>query len=285
MRKIFPQIWYVKRVNENEWAKNRRDYEPDLAYMTPFEETKAFYDRSCNGLNWANYEYNRFHNEYEPHGLGTTIENDPQLGITILKQVTRSKGNRLVRVADPRGFVLELPTADLIQIAMEHTIKEGVLLGEYVWGRDGSNHCLIKVGSDEYVEIMFKKIIKPNDLERGDLVTVENWKGNVLFDGRGKITWENQRTKELVTDKLQWLFWGNADKMNEGATPYLFVTPPKVISKIGSGQISKTDIQSIKLTPPKRVLNRFKQGTTVKSESWWQTLDKFLIKEVEYKGA
>ena len=68
------------------------------------------------------------------------LDNDPTMGFTIADYATRSStSNKLWRISDPRGFVLEISTANMLDIITTSVIDHGQLFGTYKWdfGKQG----------------------------------------------------------------------------------------------------------------------------------------------------
>src|SRR5574343_534640 len=76
-------------------------------------------------------------NKFKPR----IIDNTPQIGFQFTKSVRRTYwggGNVVWRVLDPRGFELEISSANLARIMDCSCIKEGVIEEPCVWGRSGA---------------------------------------------------------------------------------------------------------------------------------------------------
>jgi hypothetical protein len=67
-------------------------------------------------------------------------ENVPIDGFTIVNVVSRSKGNKLFRVEDPRGGQFEITSYALYDIALQGSIVQGKILNKCVWK---SGHVLV----------------------------------------------------------------------------------------------------------------------------------------------
>lgn len=73
------------------------------------------------------------------------LDNVPQTGFKLMKSVTRySTSNKLWRVLDPRGFMLEISTQNLEDILLEGKIEKGLIDGSFVW-QPGRTVKLVRV--------------------------------------------------------------------------------------------------------------------------------------------
>jgi hypothetical protein len=76
-------------------------------------------------------------------------------GFRLAEEVRRiywGGGNVVWRVEDPRGFELEISSANLARILDCSTISNGVIQDKCIWGRDGAQNILLPVSSDIYKE-------------------------------------------------------------------------------------------------------------------------------------
>lgn len=75
------------------------------------------------------------------------LNNDPLIGFKIVDTVTRcSTSNKLWRISDPRGFELEISTANMEEILMTGVVDRGVIVGECIWdfGKNGIGKATLK---------------------------------------------------------------------------------------------------------------------------------------------
>lgn len=136
MIKLYDKIWYVRRGEE------------ELAYLCQYEENTGFEKRKATGLSWANGYRNP-----NKTAVGVTEVNSPLKGFAILDSVSRwSTQNKLIRIRDPRGFVCEITTGNLVNLLKTATITKCEVQEECVWGRDGANNILLPVNSEPYLE-------------------------------------------------------------------------------------------------------------------------------------
>lgn len=214
MIKIHNKLWYIQNRTQEHYWKTKTYGEVvihKLSYMTYFESNKAFDKRCDTGCYWASLS-----KEHLNVDDGVFVDNTPQEGFKVVESVSRwSTSNKLFRIEDPRGFVVEIPTGNLATLLLDTTVINGVIQGGCVWGREGSNHVLLPITSEPYIKarsnmkILKSELIKPRDLKAGDWVTLleDQWdKERIYFAGRGKITWKNMYTGQEVVDTYQWIF-------------------------------------------------------------------------------
>lgn len=107
------------------------------------------------------------------------INNEPLEGFEVSKNVKRygwnGSGNVVWRIADPRGFELEISSDNFARIIDCATVENGKILGKCLWGRDGAKNILLPEASDVYQEAVQMTIkvntkISLNDIQNGDTV-------------------------------------------------------------------------------------------------------------------
>lgn len=212
MIKIHKQLWYVVRPDDSE----------NLAYMSQYEQGKDgevlsnVSKMQATGRSWAqtnsqnvwkkdeNGEYVR--NEQgqlivdhvipSKPGAEFVTNNVPTKGFYIGDSVSRwSTSNKLFRVTDPRGFMVEVPTGNISTLLHHTTVINGVVDSECVWGREGNNHILLPVNSEPYLitldqmDTLSNKLISVKDLKVGDWVKMFEDKNEYYYAGKLKGTW------------------------------------------------------------------------------------------------
>jgi len=127
-------------------------------------------------------------------------DNDPIVGMSVRGSVDRYRShNKLVRIEDPRGFQLEIPIENFIEVIYECTLKNGVIKDEMVWGWDNGQVRLYKVGGENYNQGIanFKydgqKNIPMKTINLGDTILLDNGDTGVYYGG-----WH------IVTDHFGW---------------------------------------------------------------------------------
>lgn len=195
MIKIHDKLWVVKRTSSD----------VNLAYMTYYEKNAACEKRQATGRSWG--------------GIGgteeATYDNSPQEGIKIAGSVSRwSTSNKLFRVEDPRGFTVEIPTSNLSALLQCTTVTNGVVMEPCVWGREGSNHILLPVGSEPYLKSKadtkaVKEMVSFAKLTRGDVVKLDvESSSEYIFLGRAKVIWDVEvRQLESKLDSTSYSSW------------------------------------------------------------------------------
>jgi len=175
MIKIHNKLWYI--VNSKR--------EENLAYMTHYENNKAFEKRKITGEEWATRK-----------DKGIIIDNTPVSGMYIGDSVSRyTTSNKLFRVTDPRGFMVEVPTGNIATLLHLITVKNGIVQEKCAWGRDGNNHILLPVNSEPYKESIRKMDILQNhlltwkDIKAGDWVKLFEEDTEYYYAGKAKFTW------------------------------------------------------------------------------------------------
>ena len=189
MINIHKQLWVVKG---SERKVSNSDYL--LSYMTHTEftaeneETKAFLKRQGTGKEWAR--------NYGGKGEELTLENTPTQGFRITDSATRwSTSNKLIQVEDPRGFVVEIPTDNLVVLLKYVTVEQAVIKGDCVWGKEGGQHILLPVNSEIYkkatkqvkldsTKVSFSKLTVGQTVK----FTVDDTK-EYIYLGRAKAEW------------------------------------------------------------------------------------------------
>lgn len=184
MIKIHKQLWYTCKKNPSEGNEG-------LAYMTHYEENSAFEKRKSTGVSWSRTTE------------GLVIDNSPAEGFYIGSSVSRwSTSNKLFRVKDPRGFVVEVPTDNIATLLHLCTVVSGIVQEECVWGREGNNHILLPVNSEPYttsleqMDTLKNKLIPIKDLKIGDVVKLFGENGEYTYHGKLKITWKLTQTEQ-----------------------------------------------------------------------------------------
>ena len=139
-----------------------------LAFITPYGDDKAAKKRMATVDKWAK--------------LSTTvIDNIPMLGFKMTSGIrTGDYGAQdHWRIEDPRGFELEITSANLADLLSITTFDKGEILDECVWARNGSTNVLLSVESEEYQDAIKMTIISKTkaslkELKIGNDVTLTN---------------------------------------------------------------------------------------------------------------
>ena len=273
--KIHDKLWYIKTHNDKEKEKR-------LAYMTYYKKDKAFEKRLSTALTWAGGR----RNDTLTVDDGFIIDNVPQKGFKVLGSVSRwSTSNKLFRILDPRGFIVEIPSGNLATLLLHTTVARGTIEESCVWGRDGSNHILLPITSDLYRQARIDEkqtFIKPEDLTPGDWVQVHGQDMPYYFVGRCRLTWEHKyphRRPEYIKDKWIWLFVWETGYGDD--TFHIGELTPRVTGVIKNDIVPIAPSQLRHETyPPRRIHNKC---TFAKGRYHWG--DKFCVWSIDYKDS
>lgn len=138
--------------------------------------------------------------EVTDHPLAPKVlDNVPLSGYQLTKEVRRTGwngGNVVWRILDPRGFQLEISSANLARIIDCSTITEGVIMEPCIWGRSGAANVLLPMSSDickaAYVntERAEKKKIPLKEVSIGDHVKIQESAKDedIVYEYLGKFT-------------------------------------------------------------------------------------------------
>ena len=130
--------------------------------MTYYEDNSAFRKRMRTGLSWAKFGTGK-------QDDGHVIDNNSVSGFEICESVSRwSTQNKVFRIKDPRGFVVEVPSGNIPSILSCTTVVNGIIQEECIWARQGQDHILLPVTSKPYQEAVInteksKQKIKPSE--------------------------------------------------------------------------------------------------------------------------
>ena len=106
--------------------------EAPLAFLTYDTHDAASKKRIDTVKNW--YGSNKMCN----------LDNPPLSGFTFVDVVSRYRTkNKLMRVFDPRGFIVEVSIDILLEIMQSATIKNGIIQEKCFWARKGAENILI----------------------------------------------------------------------------------------------------------------------------------------------
>lgn len=193
---------------------------PLLGFLTPYEETSAGRKRIETVDNWSRpqdvYGFNSI--TREPHLIekakvipAVIFDNVPLEGFEISRAIKRTGwngGNVVWRVLDPRGFELEISSANLAKILAYATIDAGVIKGRCVWGRFGGGNVLMPEGCPEFANVITNaeelnspglskdKKIKASEIPLGAMVKLKNGR-ECIYYGKWHILSDDFRIGEL----------------------------------------------------------------------------------------
>jgi hypothetical protein len=146
--KVYSRLWVG--------AKPQHEGDVPLAFATPFTDDAACLKRRATVAGWL-----RAHGPSCPplpreqvEAAQRVVENSPTAGFRVTSDVRRvywGGGNVVWRVHDPRGWELEISSANLFALVQTVGLGVGGLIpGSCVWARDGAANVLLPVTSPEY---------------------------------------------------------------------------------------------------------------------------------------
>lgn len=248
MIKIHKQLWYVVRPGDKE----------NLAYMSQYEQGKDgevlsnVAKMQATGRSWArtnsqnvwkkdnkgDYVRNEQGQLIVDHvipaksGSEFVTDNVPTKGFYIGDSVSRwSTSNKLFRVTDPRGFMVEVPTGNISTLLHHTTVINGVVDSECVWGREGNNHILLPINSEPYLitldqmDTLQNKLIGVKELKVGDWVKFFEDNNEYYYAGKLKGTWSIRG----FTYETSWAFSSYGNRKNEQYSDWVDVQDEKWI--------------------------------------------------------
>lgn len=217
-----------------------------LGFMTPDGTDAAAKKRKESVDKWAQpYHY---HGQPKPEVVpSVTYENKPMVGFKLSREVRRyasfGNGNVKWRIEDPRGFELEISSANFAQILMLCTMEKGEILEQLIWGRLGSENVLVPVDSDAYRVAQentarIAKKVKPSEVKLGDKVIMQNGDEGIFYGYFFLIhsSYGHQTIKQTFGEKKRFLFKVTS---GHGAGEWWSIATPK-ISEVHDGDGSLT---------------------------------------------
>lgn len=185
-----------------------------LGFMTPDGTDSAAKKRKESVDKWAQgYGYGK-KDDVPP---AVTYENKPMVGFKLSREVRRyasfGNGNVKWRIEDPRGFELEISSANFAQILMLCTMEKGEIQEQLIWGRLGSENVLVPVDSDAYRAaqentVRIAKKVKPSEVKLGDKLIMQNGDEGIFY-GYFYLTYAAYRWQNISQtfgDKKRFLF-------------------------------------------------------------------------------
>jgi hypothetical protein len=167
------------------FQKRDRDDLP-LGFMTPDGTDSAAQKRKSTAMHWAYRGGVPGENCIPPQ----TLENKLLIGFSLVQSIKRyarfGGGNVVWRIADPRGFELEISSANLAEIMRTSTIEKGEIQSRCIWGRNGADNVLIPEESELYQEAvkstqLAKTTISSRDVKIGNGVVLQNGLAGIYY--------------------------------------------------------------------------------------------------------
>lgn len=203
--------------------------EAPLAFLTYDTHDAASKKRIDTVKNW--YGSNKMCN----------LDNPPLSGFTFVDVVSRYRTkNKLMRVFDPRGFIVEVSIDILLEIMQSATIKNGVIQEKYFWARKGAENILIPENTplhEQYLsETVYAKAanISTKNLKVGGLYINKDGK-KYFYLGKLVLKVDEENTSstafteysDLVKNKYEFYVFANLSINAENVdTNYLVVQHP-----------------------------------------------------------
>lgn len=169
------------------------------------------------------------------------LDNPPLSGFTFVDVVSRGRTkNKLMRVFDPRGFIVEVSIDILLEIMQSATIKNGIIQEKCFWARKGAENILIPENTplhEQYLsETVYAKAanISTKNLKVGGLYINKDGKkyfylGKLVLKVDEENTSSTAFTKysDLVKNKYEFYVFANLSINAENVdTNYLVVQHP-----------------------------------------------------------
>lgn len=169
------------------------------------------------------------------------LDNSPLSGFTFVDVVSRYRTkNKLMRVFDPRGFIVEVSIDILLEIMQSATIKNGIIQEKCFWARKGAENILIPENTplhEQYLsETVYAKAanISTKNLKVGGLYINKDGK-KYFYLGKLVLKVDEENTSstafteysDLVKNKYEFYVFANLSINAENVdTNYLVVQHP-----------------------------------------------------------
>lgn len=152
---VIPKSYTVGfRIGEEPGRGREEGDTAPLAFATPYGTDSAYEKRLETLRNWCRgHIYSRREEDQGKEPVEINVENVPTRGFRLTEFATRySTDNKVFRIADPRGFTLEVYAANFTNMLLNDTVVNGVFAGEYVWARNKTSHYLVSTSDKLYEE-------------------------------------------------------------------------------------------------------------------------------------
>lgn len=193
-------VGFQRRVNSH---GHTLDTDRDNEYILGFATYKDTKGQIRQELTWNNWKH-----EENPV---LTFDNTLTTGFKLVGQENRSSwtssGKSVFCVEDPRGFILQIGSGNLIEIIKQCTIKNGVIQQKCVWSWDRTTLLLVPEGTDLYKEgiesfALKSKKVALNELKPGYKVRLQTgeigtWLGSLWAITEGYYQGQDKKEKVL----------------------------------------------------------------------------------------
>lgn len=155
------------------------EYSRVLGFVVPYGTTKAEKNRMKTVDRWA-----------DKNTPSRVLDNEPIRGFKIVESVSRhSTLNKLFRIQDPRGFELEIPADNLVDVLLTTTVVKGEIIDECVWAQH-NKLILVPIASEKYQFHLKSKTAPKLEIEEGMyLISKNNITSIFRYEGCFHHTW------------------------------------------------------------------------------------------------
>lgn len=219
-----------------------------LGFITPYANDAAFAKRKDTIDRWVDGYQNRLPKGH-PQRFTRILKNELSEGFEISRSVRRygwNGGNVVWRIIDPRGFELEISSANFASIINCTVIDNGVIKGRCIWGRDGAANILLPENSEPYQEAiklttLRKTTLVPNkQLVSGMKIQLQSGIQATYLGKFYCINYVNERDYESVNKVVERHFYTYAGsitnssniKVTEILDDSNLLTPEQTIDKL-----------------------------------------------------
>jgi hypothetical protein len=222
---FIPKKLFTTFIVENKQEQNI------LGFMSPAGTDTAAKKRYETQMDWAYYSYRSdyiykivngeyifYHRDDKntpitlPENLQPKeIDNEILSGYKIAKSVRRhywGGGNVVWRIEDPRGFELEITSANMAKILTESTIEQGEIKDPCIWTRMGAQNLLVPVNTSLYQHIVEHTEKKNNigkitlrDIKIGNKVEVFKQEGILTYYGPLNVVYSDINSRFCIFNK------------------------------------------------------------------------------------
>lgn len=132
-----PLAFAIPYATSGPFKKNYEGSKPTVDHWSGYKQQHSTYDYTTNPPTRIPPPEQTEH--------GKIIDNEFREGFYFEKAVTRwETSNKFFRINDPRGFQLEIDSANLGDILLNSHISKGYLVGKFRWARFGGKAYLVR---------------------------------------------------------------------------------------------------------------------------------------------
>lgn len=203
----FSENQFVCLSRSGKWDKEN----PRLGFAIPEklresdgEPTSAFLKRQCTVIGWGGKE-----------GVYETLSNTLTSGFKIINVVSRhSTDNKLFEVVDPRGFILQISSANLMHLVEKCVLNKGVVETPLIWSDKG---CLLteedmKIAEEYEKSVAEEAFIDTKDIPIGSRIEYKEGhytKQTGIWLGKHHTVGYTQNGIKFLTSKISYVFADN----------------------------------------------------------------------------